>query len=367
MIDCIPVTSLRSFLAFRKSFRVISLIDDWLDEGTGYITHLGGKYLGWLSNVVGWTKKPQSLTWYRGRESSIFYQPFEEVETRIAWMKTWCVKWLASSGVFLSICWASNRPHWPSTSSPYCNWFKASPRCDDSIKCNVLSTPWAIINKPIINDIMSHAWSGIFDDIFDGILDAQDSVQAYFSHDNHLGTPHCTENLPYGTVSPGCPSDCDDPAIVFGNPSHGFLLWHCVLYPNITNHFRQGILSEANSCFLVTNHVDTSLAKAANVTLTISTCLTQYCESLAGCNQEKLHSCSVTALSIDGSMLNIHAMDSCMRSICANHPEPLASSDIAGPGVAASYIVQAGIPLLSALTLFVLVFFLENAMDVQKA
>ena len=209
---------------------------------------------------------------------------------------------------------------------------------------------------------MSHTWPRVFD----GIIDSEDPVTAYFSHQT-LGLPDCVSPTSYDNVSPGCPSGCVDPVKIFSayspanatdDPIHA--LWYCALYPNITNNFRLGVLSETNSSFLTASHVDTSLAKAASVTSIIWTYLAAYCESLEGCKQQNPHVCQATTLSINGSMLNTDAIDSCVQSICAKHPGA-ANTDVAGIGVLTSYILQAGLTLLSALTLTILSWRLKKS------
>jgi hypothetical protein len=205
---------------------------------------------------------------------------------------------------------------------------------------------------------MPHGWPNAWE----GVLDAQDPVQAYFS-DRFAGPPDCITRTTGGSPSPGCPSDCTDPAKVFGDTGAIYSLWRCVIYPTITDHFRQGTLPEANSSYLETNHVDTSLAKAASVTSVISTCAAAFCEYLPGCKQSTIESCSSAVLSINGSMLNIAAMDTCVQAICANHPQPLANSDIAGIGVLTSYLIQVGVTLLSGIILVILAWVFKSRND----
>lgn len=198
---------------------------------------------------------------------------------------------------------------------------------------------------------MSHTWPTEFSSVFK----AQDSVHAYFSHAYHE-IDNCT--VAYSITTPRCWSSCDDPTSAL---TDYYSLWQCALYPNITNHVRSGTISKANSSYLAKYDLDTSLAKAANVTSMISTCLAGYCDSLGDCKQKYPDSCSATALSINGSMLNGGAMDSCILSICASHPAPVANTDFAGIGILTSYLLQVGIALLSALALSVLTLFIKRS------
>ena len=200
---------------------------------------------------------------------------------------------------------------------------------------------------------MSHRWS----EIYDGVQDAHDSVQAYSSC---LETPDRTGNGLTPNESPRCHSSCVDPVTIFGPTGAQFGLFDCVLYTNITNAFRAGSLSGANKTYLTTKHVDTSLAHAADVTSTISTCLSEYCESLDDCKNRNTNVCSAPELSINGSMLDADKVGLCVQSICTSHPGLQANTDIAGIGILAAYIFQIGIALLSALVLLGLVCFKKD-------
>lgn len=195
---------------------------------------------------------------------------------------------------------------------------------------------------------MSHSWSNFIGHV----LEAPDPIQAYFSTPNRW-TLDCINDSRSGQA---CASDCTNISSITGSLDSNNVLWECAFYPNITNNFRLGILSEAQKSSLITDHVDTSFAKAATVTSTISSCLSAFCESLEGCKQKSPYVCLAASLSINGSMLNTDTMDTCINSICASHPQPLTNTDIAGIGIVSSYIIQVGITLLSALTLVVLVF-----------
>lgn len=194
--------------------------------------------------------------------------------------------------------------------------------------------------------IMSHSWPSIFD----GVLDAPDALSVYFNNTYLTQTTFYRFSAGWRT--------CLDPEGLLNPYREPF--WKCVFYPNITNAFRLGLLSESNNTYLVLNNVDKSLATAADVTATVSTCLAAFCETLEDCKNKSLNPCSVTALNINGSMLNTDVVDMCVQSICASQPEPKANADIAGIGIIASYIIQTSMVLLSALILVVLVRLLEN-------
>lgn len=205
---------------------------------------------------------------------------------------------------------------------------------------------------------MSYPWPPVYN----GVLDAQDPGQAYFSRSN-LGSPDCITNIPQGTERSAC-SDCVEPTTIFGSASTDYGIYHCALYTYVTNDFRLGALSEADKNYLITNQVNTSLARAATITSTISTCLAEYCENLGNC--KKMNVCSVAELNINGSILDADKVGSCVQSIFASHPEPEVNTDIAGIGILAAYIVQIGIALLIALILLGLVCFRKND-DVNSA
>ncbi|KAF2795368.1 hypothetical protein K505DRAFT_324099 [Melanomma pulvis-pyrius CBS 109.77] len=194
---------------------------------------------------------------------------------------------------------------------------------------------------------MSHSWSGYIG----GVFEAPDPVQAYFNMSSRLWKLNCIDDDASGRR---CVSDCTNVSSITGSLAASNILWECALYPNVTNDFRLGILSEAQNASLITDHVDTSLAKAAAVTSTISSCLSAFCEGLEGCKQKSPHVCSASSLSINGSMVNMDTMDICIQSICTSHPQPLTNTDIAGIGIVSSYIIQIGIALLSPLALIIL-------------
>ena len=137
-----------------------------------------------------------------------------------------------------------------------------------------------------------------------------------------------------------------------GGGAHGLLAF--AIFANLTHDFRQGLLAEANSSFLVEQTVNTSIARVVEVATTISASLSAYCETLPKCRNEHPLACSAAALSIDGPMLNNDALGRCREAICSAHPELLISIDIAGIGV------QVSIVLLCRLVLTITTWLLQQ-------
>lgn len=188
---------------------------------------------------------------------------------------------------------------------------------------------------------MTHSWS----EWLGSVLDSPDPVQAYF---NSTGV------FTLGCVDSSCSADCTNISAIASSVFPLQPLWGCALYPNVTNDFRLGSLSAAQKSTVTADGVDTSVAKAATVTSTLSSCLSAWCESLDECKQHDPDICSASSLSINGTMLSLGAVDTCMLAICESGPSPLTNADIAGVGQVLSYIIQIGIVLLSALVLLVL-------------
>lgn len=197
----------------------------------------------------------------------------------------------------------------------------------------------------------SHSWGSRLD----YILEAPNPVQAYFTWQNQSRDHWSLDCVGDEYEESRCTYDCANISAIVSTTTPIDTLWQCAIYPNVTNAFRQGNLSEPEQAFLHTDNVDTSLTKAATVTSTLSSCLSAYCESLEGCKQASPAAiCLAASLTINGTMLNRDTTETCIQAICASHPQPLANSDIAGIGIVSSYIMQIGIVLLSALTLVIL-------------
>lgn len=196
--------------------------------------------------------------------------------------------------------------------------------------------------------MMPQAWgSSLVTDDIQSIINSSDPVQAYLSNYQATTDDDCELNWP-SSVTSGCWSLCDDPEAVFNDYVSMF---ECALYSHLTNSFRSGALNKKNGSYMVTDHVDTSITKAANVTSIISTCLTGYCAGIDDCANDV---CSPSALSANGSVLNLKAMESCSQMICDGRSAPLANTDFAGIGILISYMSQVAIALLSGVILTVL-------------
>ena len=176
--------------------------------------------------------------------------------------------------------------------------------------------------------------------------DPTDCVQAAF------GGPHW---------GPGV-SKCADTSTVFSeNRGEGWAyIQYCIRYTKLTNEYRANVLSTADRSCVDDSHVDTSVATAVRVVDTIVPCLTAYCEASTACKTQDPFPCYQESLATDGTLLNMDTVDSCMDQICASHPALRANQDIAGIGMIASYIIQTGIALLIALSLFFLTIRSQN-------
>lgn len=197
---------------------------------------------------------------------------------------------------------------------------------------------------------MSNAWPSTYDSVFT----TRDAVHAYLSQPNISlsGKDDCNyRHNVFGNLD--CWDSCGQAEYTF---SDRFSLWECALVPNITIQSHSGKLSQTDQTILEENNVDPNLSKARNVTLTVSTCIEGYCNALDRCRKQNPPACSVAALTIGDSMLDTDAMNSCIQSICASHPSPLANPDFAGIGIIVSYLLGVGLSIMSALLLTFLSF-----------
>lgn len=193
---------------------------------------------------------------------------------------------------------------------------------------------------------------------FDNVMDAPDPVQAYFASDLAT-TEDCDRfqaSYPYSygrlECGPRCPtnytklfSESDDAGDAF--------LRQCVLYLQVGERARAGLLPAENASFLEGNGIDTSVAAAAGAVAQISSCLTSYCSLNDGCRASRSSVCAPDRLSVNGTLLDRGGLDECLGALCLS-PQPLANPDIAGVGVLVSFVLQLALALLAALTLLLL-------------
>ena len=158
-----------------------------------------------------------------------------------------------------------------------------------------------------------------------------------------------------GGWGPGV-AKCTDLGTVFpaGTGPRQQYVEYCAYYTQLTNKYRANTISAADRSCLDDHHIDTSAATAVQVVQTIVPCLTAYCEGSTACKTQEAFPCLQESLVVNGEMLSVDAVDSCIDQICASHPALQANPDIAGIGMISSYIIQLGTALLIALSLLLL-------------
>jgi hypothetical protein len=124
--------------------------------------------------------------------------------------------------------------------------------------------------------------------------------------------------------------------------------WSCALFPNITQAFRNSMLSPENRTYLLENNVNTTENTSAAVTSFISTCLSSWCRESYVCETS---SCDVERLKVGDAMLSAASLDTCLDHLCSPTPSISSNPDIGGIGVITSYYIQFGLVLAALLSL----------------
>jgi hypothetical protein len=124
--------------------------------------------------------------------------------------------------------------------------------------------------------------------------------------------------------------------------------WSCALFPNITQAFRNSMLSPENRTYLLENNVNTAENTSAAVTSFKSTCLSSWCRESHVCETS---SCDVERLKVGDAMLSAASLDTCLDHLCSLTPSISSNPDIGGIGVISSYYIQFGLVLAALLSL----------------
>ncbi|KAI9879750.1 MAG: hypothetical protein M1830_007375 [Pleopsidium flavum] len=170
---------------------------------------------------------------------------------------------------------------------------------------------------------------------YPGDLDLALNWSSWFNHHE----PPCLESKECGT-------DCTNARTLF---SDQLSFINCVVYPNISRDVSQGIFPDTGEALAIGFENDTALAN--NVTLTVSSCLIGFCDTISSCKNNLTSSCSSDTLLLDEAILSAHATRDCWYTICSQRVKPTANPDIAGVGITVSYIIQSSIAILGLLSL----------------